>query len=170
MLFSRRADSAVCLVPCSISGWAGRRLGLLVVVLAVVDDLDVEAEGGGDLIEEPGMGEEPFPAGALAKGAAVVGGVQEAVEGCLGGGCRGAAGAVDPQQNGLFGERGGPGLAAEPDDDVAVAAADLEQRPASGLVIGVPDVVGQGVDVDAAGRSLPNGRRDDDGANALGES
>jgi hypothetical protein len=45
------------------------------------------------------VGEEPFSAGAPADGAAVVGGVQEAVEGGLGG-CRGVcAGPVDPQQD-----------------------------------------------------------------------
>jgi|SRR5271167_354545 len=120
-----------------------------VVELAFVDDVDVETKGPGDLVEEPGVGQEPLPPGALADGAAVVGGVQQAVEGCLGGCRRVSADPVDPQQDGLFGERGSPGLAAEPHDDVTVAAADLEQGPARGLVVRVPDVVQQGVDVDA---------------------
>ena len=121
----------------------------VVVEFALVDSVDVEAERSGDLVEELGVGEEPLSAGAPADGAAVVGGVQEAMEGGLGG-CRGvSAGPVDPQQDGFFGERSGPGLVAEPDDDVTVAVADLEQSPACGLVVRVPDVVRQGVDIDA---------------------
>jgi hypothetical protein len=55
----------------------------VVVEFALVDCVDVEAERSGDLVEELGVGKEPLPAGAPADGAAVVGGVQEAVEGDL---------------------------------------------------------------------------------------
>ncbi len=41
-----------------------------VVELALVDDVDVETRGPGDLVEEPGVGQEPRPPGALADGAA----------------------------------------------------------------------------------------------------
>jgi hypothetical protein len=90
--------------------------------------VDVEAESPGDLVEEPGVGEEPLSPGALADRAAVVSGVQEAVEGYLGGCRRVSAGPVNPQQDGFFGKRGRPGLAAEPHDDVAAAAADNRYR------------------------------------------
>ena len=80
----------------------------VVVKLTLVDDVDVEAEGPGDLVEEPSVGEEPLSSGALADGTAVVGGIQEAMEGCLGEGRRGSAVPVDPQQDGLFGKRGRP--------------------------------------------------------------
>ena len=46
----------------------GRRSA--VVELALVDDVDVETKGPGDLVEEPGVGQEPLPPGALADGAA----------------------------------------------------------------------------------------------------
>lgn len=97
----------------------------VVVKLAFVDDIDVQAEGAGDLVEEPGVGEEPLSSGAFAQGVSVVGGVQEAVEGCLGGRRRAAVGPVDPQQDRFFRKRGRPGLVPEPRDDVAVAAADF---------------------------------------------
>ena len=58
----------------------------VVVEFARVNSVDVEAERSGDLVEELGVGEEPLPARAPADGAAVVG-VQEAMEGGLGG-CR----------------------------------------------------------------------------------
>jgi hypothetical protein len=121
----------------------------VVVKLALVDDVDAKAEGSGDFVEEPGVGEEPLSAGALADRAAVVGGIQKSVENCLGGCRRVSIGLVDPEQDWFFGKRGRPGLAAEPHDDVTVAAAHFEQRAARGLVVGVPDVVRQGVDVDA---------------------
>ena len=54
---------------------------VFVVKLPFVDEVDVEAEGPGNLVEEPGVGEEPLSPGAFADGAAVVGGVQEAMEG-----------------------------------------------------------------------------------------
>jgi hypothetical protein len=47
----------------------------VVVKLALVDDVDAKAEGSGDFVEEPGVGEEPLSAGALAHRAAVVGGI-----------------------------------------------------------------------------------------------
>ena len=71
------------------------------------------------------------------------------MKGCLGGRRRVAVGPVDPQQDGFFRERGRPGLAPEPHDDVAVAAPDFEQRPARRLVVRVPDVVRQRVNIDA---------------------
>jgi hypothetical protein len=46
----------------------------------IADDM---AEGPGDLVEEPGVGEKPLTPGA-SDCAAVVSGVQEAMEGCLG--------------------------------------------------------------------------------------
>ncbi len=60
---------------------------------------------------------------------------------------RSSAGPVDAQQDGFFGKRSGADLAAEPHDDVA--SANLEQRPARGLVVGVADVMRQGVDAGA---------------------
>jgi hypothetical protein len=102
----------------------------VVVELAFVDDLDVEPKGLGDLIEEPSVSQEPLSSGTLADGAAVVSGVQKAMEGRLGGRCRGAVGAIDPQQDRFFRKRSCSYLAAEPHDDIAVAAANLEQRPA----------------------------------------
>ena len=83
------------------------------VEVALVDVIDLEAEGPGDLVEEPGVGEEPLPSGALACGTAVVGGVQETVEGCLGRCGRGSIGPVEPEQDGLFGQRRRPGLVAD---------------------------------------------------------
>ena len=55
--------------------------GLSVVVeLAFVDLVNGEAECLDDRVQESGLGEEPFAAGAPADGPAVVGGIQEAVK------------------------------------------------------------------------------------------
>jgi hypothetical protein len=71
--------------PCGRRGLNGTGIWPSAVVkLALVDDVDVKAEGPGDLVEEPGVGEEPLSPGALADGAAVVGSVQEMLEGCFG--------------------------------------------------------------------------------------
>ena len=57
---------------------------LAVVDPALVDDVRMESEGVGDLVEKPGAGEEPLPPGALATGAAMIGSLEEAMEGCPG--------------------------------------------------------------------------------------
>lgn len=132
-----------------LAGSGQPSLSVLVKDVSVVHDHYWKFQHPGNLVEEPRAGYESLPARGSGHFAVVVRRGEQPVEVCLGECSACFVGSVDAQQDGLLRERRGPGLAAEPLDDVTIASPDVHQSPAAVWLEGVPQIARERVDINA---------------------